>query len=315
MTPTSVLITGGGGFVGRHLVTELLAQWPGVQVMVWDTKPVVFESPVLSQVVDITDARAVEEALRDIRPDWVVHLAAIASIPLAAKDPALTRRVNVEGTRHVLLALQTLSLPSNVLAISSADIYPASQEPLGELPLAQAVPRNEYAQTKREMEQLIEEEFSERCLRVRPFPHIGPGQGLGFVTSDFASQIAAIEAGEQPPVMKVGNVEAQRDFTDVRDVVRAYRLLMEKGEVGQVYNVASGQGWKIQAVLQRLLDLSSTSISVEPDPARMRKSDNPYIVGNARKLREATGWEPSIPISQSLEDILNYWRSSRTSKT
>jgi GDP-4-dehydro-6-deoxy-D-mannose reductase len=161
------------------------------------------------------------------------------------------------------------------------------------------------------MEELIEKRFLKNTLRVRPFPHIGPGQALGFVTADFASQIAAIEKGEQDSVMKVGNLEAKRDFTDVRDVVRAYRLLLQDGELGEVYNVASGKATSIQFVLDELLKLSKVKIKVERDPERMRPSDIPVLVGDANKLKETTGWEPTINLERSLEDILNYWREGK----
>ena len=154
-------------------------------------------------------------------------------------------------------------------------------------------PRNPYGQSKLEMEQMIEKEYDAHCIRVRPFPHIGPGQQQGFVTADFASQIAEIEAGKQEPVISVGNLDAQRDFTDVRDVSHAYRLLMEHGILGNVYHVASGMPRSIQSVLDRLLALSPVSITVQQNPHRMRPSDNPVLVGNAEKIKAATGWAPS----------------------
>ena len=158
------------------------------------------------------------------------------------------------------------------------------------------------------MEKLIEERFLKNTLRVRPFPHIGPGQALGFVTADFASQIARIEKGEQEPVMQVGNLKAKRDFVDVRDVVQAYRLLMQSGKLGEVYHVASGKAVSIQFVLDELLKLSKVDIKVEQDPERMRPADIPVLVGDAGKLKKETGWQTTISLEQSLKDILNYWR-------
>lgn len=297
-----VVITGGNGFVGRYLQEELKKNWQGVEIDVWDLPE-----------IDITKPETYRERLKKFQPEWLVHLAAIVSVPLASKDPELTYRVNVGASQNILEAVDELSSGTNVLAISTADIYGSTAlttrgSPLSELPLEQVHPQNPYAQSKWEMEQMIREQFARRTIRVRPFPHIGPGQGLGFVTADFASQVAAIEIGKQEPVMNVGNLTAQRDFTDVRDVARAYRLLMEKGKLGEVYHVASGKAVLIQEILDRLLAMSKAQIRVEEDLTRLRASDIPILVGDASKLRATTGWETIIPLTQSLQDILNWWR-------
>ena len=291
-----IVITGGSGFVGQWLQEELRAH--GYLLDSWDRPE-----------VDITDPSTYRTRLEQDQPAWVVHLAAVSSVALSWQDPAVTQRVNVEGTRALLEAIQEVSPATHVLAISTADIYGAvSERPLAELPLDDARPNNPYAQSKWDMEQLIETAFSDRCIRVRPFPHIGPGQAKGFVTSDFASQIAAIEKGIQEPIIRVGNLSAQRDFTDVRDVVRAYRLLLEKGEPGDVYHVASGVPRSIQDILDQLRSLTTVEIGVEPDPERQRPSDTPILVGDASKLKKQTGWMPEIGLGQSLQDILDYWR-------
>lgn len=313
MTNKKVVITGGGGFVGRHLIAELLSAWPGVGIEVWDTRVENVPTGVTGTIIDITKPEGYIARLQELQPNWVVHLAAVASVAFAIQHPDITEQVNVEGTRNLLLAITEHAPATKVLAVSSADIYPPSLKPTAELPLSAAQPANPYAASKLGMEKVIEEQFDERCIRVRPFPHIGPGQAVGFVTADFASQIAAAEDNEASPTMKVGNLNAQRDFTDVRDVVRAYRLLMETGTVGEVYNVASGKAWPIEEILQKLLALSTVEISVEQDPARARPADNPVLVGDATKLMTATGWKPQIPLDQSLRDILDYWRSVRTS--
>lgn len=293
-----VVITGGNGFVGKYLQEELKWTWPDTSVVAWDLPD-----------VDITQPETYRDRLKALQPDWLVHLAAVSSVVTATKDPELTKRVNVDATRDLLTSVVQLSPSTRVFVTSTADIYgQGSATPLPELPLEQAKPQNVYAQSKWEMEKMIEENFLDRTLRVRAFPHIGPGQGLGFVTADFALQIAAIEQGKQEPVLRVGNLEPKRDFTDVRDVVRAYRLLLEKGEIGEVYHVASGRAVAIQKMLDVLLGLSQAQISVEQDPARLRASDIPVLVGDARKLREATGWEPTIPLETSLRDILEWWR-------
>lgn len=337
MIPETVIITGGKGFVGTYVREELEKSWQGVEVEAWDpVKSRDGRDHGASLPVDITKPEQYRDRLKELQPGWLIHLAAISSVPVAAKDPALTHRVNVEATQNILAAIEELSPATKVLVTSTADIYGsapqnrlaaiAGQAPLPELPLSAAKPLNPYAQSKWEMEKIIEEHFQGRVLRVRPFPHIGPGQGLGFVTADFAAQIAAIEAsfakasapkaGEA--VIKVGNLSTQRDFTDVRDVVRAYRLLMEKGVFGEacpagdslcgVYHVASGTAVSIQEVLDMLIGMSTVEIRVEQDPSRLRTHDIPVLVGDATKLREATGWEPTIPLKQTLQEILDWWR-------
>lgn len=325
-----VVITGGNGFVGKYLQEELRREWPEVNIEVWDPVKSADADHGTSLPIDITKPEQYRERLRELQPDWLVHLAAVSSVVTAAKDPELARRVNVEATRDLLEAAAELSPATRVLVTSTADIYGstplrpagrrgfAGQAPLPELPLSQAHPQNPYAQSKWDMEKMIEEQFLGRVLRVRAFPHIGPGQGLGFVTADFAAQIANIEksaasrearGSERSGIIHVGNLEAKRDFTDVRDVVRAYRLLMEKGKIGEVYHVASGKAVTIQEVLDQLLGLSEAKISVEQDEGRMRPSDIEILVGDATKLRQLTDWQPTISLEQSLRDILEWWRS------
>ncbi len=302
----TVIITGGNGFVGRHLVNELKQEWPKIELIIWDLP-----------AVDITQPETYQDKLTKLKPDWLVHLAAIAPVPQAIKNPGLTHLVNVEATKYLLARVQRLSPKTKVLTVSSADIYGFSSNiPIKELPLSAAKPRNPYAQSKWEMEKIIEEEFIDFVLRVRPFPHIGPGQGQGFVTADFASQIAEIESRFTPlakgarGILRIGNLTAQRDFTDVRDVVRAYRLLMEKGTIGEVYHIASGRAVLIQDVLNKLLHLAKIDIRVEQDQQRLRPSDISIAIGNAAKLSRLTAWQPRITLDESLRDILNWWRAS-----
>lgn len=311
MENRAVIITGGGGFVGRHLIAELQSSKAFSRIVVFDRHVGDVGPGIESYEVDITDIESKKDLIQDIQPAWVIHLAAIAGVGFSIEHPELTRTINVFGTKALLDTVLSISPATKFLMISSADIYGAvSSDPISELPLSSAHPRNPYAESKLEMEEMIERDYAEQCIRVRPFPHIGPGQQKGFVVADFASQIAAIEAGKQEAVIGVGNLTAQRDFTDVRDVVRAYRLLMEHGELGGVYHVASSNARSIQSVLDSLLALSAQSITVQQDPARMRPSDTPVVVGNADKLKAATGWSPSIPFDQSIRDILDYWRSS-----
>lgn len=302
-TSGKIIITGGKGFVGKYLHDELRLHWKEATIITWDLPE-----------IDVTKPETYADQLRKLRPSWVIHLAAIASVPVALKDPRLVHAVNVDATKDLLKSVAEHSPATKVFVTSSADIYGSTLLTTGgksikEMALHEAHPSNPYAQSKWEMEKIIEESFIDRCLRVRPFPHIGPGQKIGFVVADFASQIAAVEKGKQKPVIRVGNLEAYRDFTDVRDVVRAYQLLMERGQLGQVYHVASGVAVKIKDILDELITISTCTITVEQDPQRVRPSDSPVVVGDASKLKALTGWEPKIPLHQSLQDILDYWRS------
>ncbi len=298
MAAQTIVITGGGGFVGRYLVDEL----QDFRVIVWDKE-------VDGVAVDITNEETYLSSLEKEQPDWIVHLAAISSVSVAMKNPELTHKVNVEAVDVLCNNVVRLSPKTKLLIASSADIYGGDvSSPLSELSLSEVNPKNAYAQSKFEMEKIIEEKYLDRCIRVRPFPHIGPGQQKGFVTADFASQVADIEKGNQEPIIRVGNLDAERDFTDVRDVVRAYRLLLEDGKIGEVYNIASGEAVSIQHILDTFVALSDVAISVEIDEDKVRPNENPGFVGDAGKLMAQTGWESTIPLDQSLRDILDYWR-------
>jgi len=305
LAESTIVITGGKGFVGQHLARELKHAWPGVTIQLWDQPD-----------VDITQAQDIRNKLATVQPAWVIHLAALAAVGESFSQQELVRQVNVEGTRNVLQAVREVSADTRVLVASSADIYGLKAndfdgEPIPELPLVDALPQSPYASSKLEMERMIEDEFADFVIRVRPFAHIGPGQRQGFVTADFASQVAAIETGMQESVIQVGNLASVRDFTDVRDVVRAYRLLLEQGELGEVYHVASGVGHSIQSILDSLIALSSLPIEVQVDPERQRPSDVPALVGDATKLQQATQWQPGITVEKSLRDILQHWRRAQ----
>ena len=311
MQSPSVLITGAGGFVGGHLIAELRKEWVGSNIIALDTNIESMPDSVTKYASDISKPETYIDVLKFEKPDWIIHLAAVSSVGFAIDHPEITRTVNVVGTETLLHYVREISPHTKVLVVSSADIYGhGDSAPIAEKALADCHPANPYAQSKLEMEQIIEKDYSDICIRVRPFPHIGPNQKKGFVTADFASQIADIEAGRQDAVMLVGNLTAIRDFTDVRDVVRAYRLLMESGEIGQVYNVASGKGTPIQAILDSLLAKSSAKVAVRQEPSKMRPSDNPVMIGDVSKLSAKTGWRSAVSLEQSLEDILAYWRNN-----
>ncbi len=261
--------------------------------------------------VDLLDAPGVQAALATSAPDMVFHLAAQASVGLSWSDPEETISSNVLGQLHLLEALRKLGASPRVLIASTAEIYgiPDSVPINEDAPLRPASP---YAVSKAAQDLMGYQYFASHKLpviRTRAFNHIGPGQAPGFVTSDFAKQIAEAEAGIRPAAMAVGNLTAQRDFSDVRDVVRAYYWLMLKGEAGAAYNVGSGRAVTVQHILDTLLSMSAVPITVAQDPARYRPIDAPCIYADIGRLRAATGWVAETPLERSLSDVLEYWRS------
>jgi GDP-4-dehydro-6-deoxy-D-mannose reductase len=312
-----ILITGAGGFVGGHLIARLIADHTTytLHAAVFNPpgqNPRLDNRPITQHHLDLRDPDAVHHVIDTVQPDWVIHLAALASVPQSFKDPWGTLSNNILAQVNLLEAVRQVTPQARVLVISSAEVYGAAggtRDPLDESwPFE---PSNPYSVSKVTQDMLglqYHLAYGMDVLRARPFNHIGPGQGGGFVTADFASQIAAIEAGQREPVMFVGNLTAERDFTDVRDVVRAYVLMLQHGAPGDVYNVCSGHGYSIQYLLDTLLSYSPVEIEVRQDPARMRPSDVPRRVGDASRLHARTGWEPTIPFETSLLDILNDWR-------
>jgi GDP-4-dehydro-6-deoxy-D-mannose reductase len=261
----------------------------------------------------LLDLQALKELFAATRPDYVYHLAAQAFVPASWADPWSTLENNMRGQLNVLLAAIALGTEPRVLVVGSADEYGIVGA--GELPIKETNPlrpNSPYAVSKVAQDMLGYQYYASHKLpvvRVRPFNHIGPGQSPAFVASDFAKQIAEAETGLREPVMQVGNLDARRDFSDVRDIVRAYYLAISQGEAGEVYNLGAERSYSIREVLKALLDLSTTPIKVEQDPTRLRPSDVPEIVSDCDKFRSLTGWQAEIPLEQSLSDILDWWRA------
>ena len=291
-----VLVTGASGFVGRHLLPHLATEG-------WDASPA-------ERALDVSDERAVDVAIEHAAPDAVVHLAAISSVSAARHDPDRTRRVNVLGTRAVLAAAARHAPNARVLLIGSGEQYGSAQStptPLDESTPSR--PSSSYARTKAEAEALGVE-YAERGLdvvRVRAFNHAGPGQSDAFVVSSFAKQLAEIEADRREPILRVGNLDSVRDFLDVQDVVEAYTRLLDPTVESGVYNVASGVGVRVGEVLEGLLALTPRRPKVEVDPARFRPTN--YSVGDATRLRAATGWRPRVALADTLSRTLEAWRA------
>jgi GDP-4-dehydro-6-deoxy-D-mannose reductase len=316
MTPGAavVLVTGAAGFVGRHLLRQLaedghaaVAAWrrPGTDAEArgWSDEA---EGPAADwHEIDLMDRAAVAESIAALRPDHVYHLAGAAHVAHSWRDTDTTLAVNVVGTHHLLEALREAGLASRVLIPSSATVYRLSGDPLTEdSPVA---PANPYALSKLAQERLGQRAHADSGQQVvvaRAFNHIGPGQGTAYFAPSFARQIAAIEAGLAPPVLRVGNLEAKRDLMDVRDTVRAYTALVREGRGGEIYNVCSGQAWTVGQVLEALLAESRVRVEVEQDPALLRPNDTPVVVGSYAKLEAETGWRPRIPLAETLSGIL-----------
>lgn len=310
-------MTGASGFVGLHFAEFLARTHPSVEVIglvrPHGTPPSALPGRTMVVEADIDDRAAVDAALDLVHPDRILHLAAQSSPQASWADPGGTLHTNVHGLLNVLEAVRKRSLSPRVLVVGSAEEYglvDAREAPLPETtPLRPASP---YAVSKVAQGYLALSyalTFQLGVMRTRTFHHTGPGRGEAFAESSFARQIVEIEAGRRPPVIEVGNLEAVRDFTDVRDVVRAYWALLERGDAGEVYNVCSGKGVRIRDILHSLIDVAGVDVEVRVDPARLRPSDVPVLVGDPRKLMAATGWEPKWPLAETLRDLLQYWRT------
>ncbi len=303
------LITGSGGFAGAHLADHLRAQ-PGLEVFGVVREPRA-GLPERTLVADLGDAEAVSRILRDVRPDFIYHLAAQAAVQLSWARPRETIVNNVVAQLNVFEAVLAADLRPRLLVVGSADEYGLVLP--HELPIREdnpLRPNSPYAVSKVAQDLLGLQYFISHHLhvvRVRPFNHTGPGQSDLFAASSFARQIAEIEAGRREPILLVGNLEAKRDFTDVRDVVRAYHLLLERGVPGEVYNLGSGRSVTVRYVLELLLAHSRVEIEVHTDQARLRPSDNPELVCDCSKAA-ALGWQPAIPLERTVKDLLDYWR-------
>jgi GDP-4-dehydro-6-deoxy-D-mannose reductase len=303
-----VLITGATGFVGTHLAHYLHTHNPSIEIhgtsITPPPKPLAY---VQHHTLDLRDAAATHAVMAQVQPSHVYHLAAQAFVPRSFEDPWETLENNVRGQLNIITAC--LEEKPRILVISSAEVYGAAQPQ--DLPLredAPLLPASPYSVSKVAQEMLgLQYYLSHQVpiIRARAFNHIGPGQNDKFVAPAFGLQIARIEAGLQEPILHVGDLSAQRDFADVRDVVRAYVLLMEHGKAGAVYNVCTGVPRSAQTLLDGLIAHSTRQVTVALDPARLRPVTLPVLVGDNTLLHTATGWQPLIPFEQSIHDILN----------
>jgi len=301
------LITGVNGFVGAYLAELLHEQ--DIEVFGTTIDENVHMNHVHVFQMDLLQKEAVQRVMDMVKPDSVYHLAAQASVALSWQNPALTFDVNVKGTVNLLESIRTTAIHPKILIIGSSDQYGKPvQCPVSEGDAMH--PQSPYAVSKVAQEQLAKlyaQAYGMSVILVRAFNHIGPGQGMNFVASDFACRIAQIEKGAEP-VLSVGNLEAYRDFTDVRDIVKGYYLLMQKGRIGEVYNIGSGNAVSIQKILDILLSFSKEKIQVAVAQDKLRPVDIPMIACNNAKIRMDTGWQTTYRMEDTLKDILEYWR-------
>lgn len=307
-----VLITGANGFVGQHLVEALRGEYKiyGLSNSAYqpaDPKIEYFQA-------DITNKNAILEIFNKLIPDIVVHLAGIAQTHHI--EPAMLFQVNFFGVFNILESVSQLKEKTGynpkILHVSSSDVYGNTENPIKISEKSICNPVNLYGVSKLSGDRLAYQYSQSKKLRLvifRPFPHTGPRQNLGFFVPDMVSQIVRVEKGQQEKIM-VGNLEAVRDYSDVRDVVKAYKSAIDKEvEGGQVFNICSGNGIKIKEILEKILKLANIKIEVSTDPNRLRPSDLPILVGDNQKIKSKLGWNPTISFDQTIKDSLEYWRN------
>ena len=310
------LITGITGFAGSHLAEYLLANGHEVSGTRRVRSPMDNVSAIADKLTlidcELSDASAVRDAVKAAQPDLIFHLAAQSFVLASWAYPGFTLFNNIGAQLNIFEAVRELELDARILVACSSEEYGRAEEK--DLPLTEDSPLrplSPYGVSKVGQDMLAYQyhaSYGMAIVRTRAFNHTGPRRGEAFATSTFAKQIAEIELGKREPVVHVGNLSAQRDFTDVRDVVRAYFLACTQGEPGEVYNICSGKSVTIQEILDTLVELAQCEVSVEIDPARMRPSDVQLLKGDAGKLAEATGWRPEIELRKTLADLLEYWR-------
>ncbi len=291
-----LLLIGGSGFVGKHMSAALSADYEVVSH---------------GREFDVRNARQMRGLVSDEKPDYLVYLAAITTLGESFKNPSATYDINFGGVLNVLMALRECHFTGRMLNVSSSEVYGLLS--VHELPVSEErlpKPLSPYAVAKIAAEALCyqwskTENFE--IVTARPFNHIGPGQSERFAIADFARQIVSIKLGLAEPVIHVGDIDTTRDFTDVRDVVGAYRLLLDKGRSSEVYNVCSGVERSIRSLIERMCELAGVVVELRADPTRFRKSEQRRVCGSNVKLAMDTGWQPQFPVDQTLSDILNYW--------
>ena len=310
MSGETILVTGARGFAGGHLLDRLADRAPLVAWYRPEGKQPDPQRHIDWRPVDLMDAGEVERAFHEAAPTHVFHVAGAPQVSSSFTSMLPHLRTNVLGTHNLLEAMRRSARACRVLVVSSSQVYQNSDDPITEN--APLVPSTPYGLSKLAQDLLAERAYQDDELDVviaRPFNHAGPRQSADFVVSSFARQIAMIEEGLAPPELRVGNLDARRDMTDVRDVVDAYVLLMASAPPGRPFNICSGRAWKVRDLLDELLHFARVQIQVSVDEARLRPVDVPVVQGDASRIRAELGWAPKIPVEQTLSDTLEWWRT------
>lgn len=300
-TTQRLLVTGRSGFVGETLASLLATTEHGQRWSLLD----------IPATLDLRDRDAITRFIAETRPDAVVHLAAQSAVPESFRDPETTLQINVMGTLHLLQALSAADFRGRLLYIGTGEVY--GLVPEGELPVVETRlprPRNPYAVSKLAAEALCWQWHASQGMDIvlaRPFNHIGAGQSDRFAVSDFAHQVAAIKRGTHPAVIRVGDLDVTRDFTDVRDVIEAYLALLERGTAGEIYNVCSGAEHSMASILAALVELGGIEVKIETESQRLRPTEQRRMRGDATKIHTATGWSATTPLQVSLQAALQSW--------
>jgi GDP-4-dehydro-6-deoxy-D-mannose reductase len=313
-----ILITGITGFAGSHLADHFLAEGDHevYGTVKWRSNRENIrhiEGQVTLLECDIKDAFAMKTILEAAKPDQIFHLAAQSYVPFSWRVPKETLDTNITGELNLFEGVRALKLDPIIHIAGSSEEYGLVHP--DELPITEdnpLRPLSPYAVSKVAQDLLGYQYFKSyglRIVRTRAFNHTGPRRGEVFATSNFARQLVEIELGRREPLLQVGNLDAVRDFSDVRDVVRAYAMALKSGKPGEVYNIASGKGIKIGDLLKKLIELTRVQVKIERDPTRLRPSDVQLLTGSAEKFKKATGWKPEIPFDKTLSDLMDFWRA------
>lgn len=310
------LVTGIAGFVGGHLAELLLNNGFEVYGLTRPRSKMDHIESIINKLhledADILDSHSLYATISRIKPDYIFHLAAQSFVPTSWVSPSVTLEVNIVGSANLFEAVRQAGIDPVIQIACSSEEYGLVYE--NELPIKETNPLrplSPYAVSKLAMDYLgyqYYQSYKVRIVRTRGFNHTGPRRGDTFAESTFAKQIAMIEKGKQEPIIHVGNLDSKRDYTDVRDMVRAYLLAMEKCDPGEVYNICAGKAVQMSDMLKLLLSFSKIKAEIKPDPARMRPSDVPVLIGDNSKFVAKTGWKPEISFEKTMEDLLNYWR-------
>ncbi|OGG12174.1 GDP-mannose 4,6-dehydratase [Candidatus Gottesmanbacteria bacterium RBG_13_45_10] len=316
MAVKKVFITGIAGFVGSHLAELMLSKGYEVYGFLRSRSKTDHIESIINKLhledADVLDTHSLYGAISRVKPQYIFHLAAQSFVPTSWASPSVTLEVNVVGSANLFEAVRMAGIDPVIQIACSSEEYGLVHP--DEIPIKETNPLrplSPYAVSKLAMDYLgyqYYQSYKVRIVRTRGFNHTGPRRGDTFAESTFAKQIALIEKGKQPPVIHVGNLEASRDYTDVRDMVRAYLMAVESCDPGDVYNICAGRTVKIGDMLKLLLSFSKAKVEIQPDPARMRPSDVPVLLGDNSKFVAKTGWKAEIPFEKTMEDLLNYWR-------